>query len=129
MPPPEEAFQYEKAILWRKTSQDRYNETLIGDPEELDVRWDWTRRLVRTATVDQQPIDAIAEVKERIPVGSLMVLGTLEDVQAGTGDDDFPSERLEVITCDEVKDVKCNVVAYSVTLAWYKESQPEHGGD
>lgn len=127
VPPLEQMDLVDKAVLWLVEGVDRYNEPLIGDPEEIDVRWVWGRTQALSPTGMPIGIDAQAVSDRPIPVGSLMQLIELKHLPPGTGtNDEDLHDRMEVVTTKEGKDLKGRHTRYELGLVWFKSTLPEN---
>ena len=119
MPPIEEAFLTDTAILWEKEGQDSNNEPTFAEPEEIDVRWIIENR----ETTDTQGNSVITEVTVLascdIPIGSLLWLGCLEEwYEAGSAG--FITELMEVVVRKVTKDLKGRETRRRYGLMRYK---------
>lgn len=106
MPPPEEAYREQSAVLWRATgTYDRYGQPKLSAAEDVDVRWIQRRTEVQDAQGNTVTLDATVISVEDIPVGSEMWLGRLEDF-LGTGSGGPETEIHVVRTGSDSPDVK-----------------------
>lgn len=119
MPAPEFWGRWQKAVLWERTGYDRTGQpTVTASPVELDVRWDETFRQVPSRDRTPTTIEAVAVVTRDIPIGSLMWLGSLDDLP---GTDHTPSsDVMEVHSYNGVPDLKNRVTYREVNLKRFK---------
>lgn len=117
MPPIEEAYLTDLAVLWRKEGQDSNNEPEFAEPEEIDVRWIEKA----TETFDAQGNKIVTEITvivaetDTIPIGSLIWLGCLEEWYE-EGSSGFDTELMEVVVRKTTKDLKGREVRRSLGL-------------
>ncbi len=105
MPPLEEDYLFQDAVVWRRTGTDPYGEPLVADPEEIIVRWEEGTGEVRTAAGQTVTFDTKAWVEEDIPIGSTMWEGKLVDWY-GTGSGGTDSELMQVVKMTRIPDDK-----------------------
>ena len=124
MPPQEESHRLQKAVLWAKAGTDDYGQHTVGDPVEIDVRWNARRRETADPKGNPLVLDADAVVDRVIAVGSRMWLGELADwLGTGSGADD--EEIMEVMTYSETPDVKNRFSTRTVGLAHFRGSMSD----
>jgi hypothetical protein len=121
MPPLGRRRLKQRAVLWPKTGVDPYGQPSVqDDPIEIDVRWETKR----TETVDRNggtvALDARAAVPIQVADGSKMWLGRLSEFDAAAD-----NEVMEVVTYEEVPDVKGRDVRRVVGLRKFRSSAPE----
>lgn len=131
MPPLESMDRYQDAVLWPAAGEDRYGETLVGDPVAVKVRWHWTRRTMRGPDGKPITVDAVAVVDRAVEIGSLMWLGRLGDLPPGTDWREETAEALEVVAFEETTDLKGRPTnTYrEVGLGRTKDAAAEAAGD
>lgn len=112
-----------KAILWRHVGTDvNARATVSTVAEELNCRWDDTRRTVPGNDGVPIAIDATVTVEIEIPVGSRMSKGSISDLP-GTGQ--TPNRDVfEVMTSEESSDWRGVDVYRQVTLARAGDTLP-----
>jgi hypothetical protein len=123
MPPLETDDLVHKAVLWGRAGTDRYGRPKVGAPEELDVRWNWRRTEATDQAGNEVALDADVAVDRRIAPGSKMWRGELADWY-GTGSAGDDSELMEVVTYQEVDDVKGRETRRTVGLKRYEDKLP-----
>jgi len=119
MPPLETLDRHQKAVLWAFDSVDAFNEPIVEQPVEIDVRWVEKRQ----ESVDSQgtpiAIDATVTVDREIAVGSIMWKGTLDRVPATFTD-------LKVVAAyNETPDIKNRNVRREVKLTAWNNTLPQ----
>jgi len=120
MPHQESSHRNEKALLWEATGAfDNYGQPVVGDVEEIDVKWQWSKIGPRQPMIGTRTIDAIAHVGQAIREGSHMVLSDEEEWMAGSGVSD--NDVLEVVAYREAADVKSRGIRRLVMLAKFKD--------
>lgn len=125
MPPHELAWRYQKAVLWAarevrgRVVVDEHGEPRVGAPEEIEVRWVFGRTEALDSMGNTVSVDATAVVDRRIPEGSNMWLGCLED-WVGTGSGDEESNVMYVKAYNEALDIKGRVTARTIGLMYFR---------
>ena len=119
MPPQEQAFREQKALLWAFAGVDRYNKVLRADPVEIKVRW-----VNKSATRAELSIAATVIVDRAIDLQSLMWLGEEADwYGTGSGYDD--SAVMMVVIYDETPDINHREVYREVALQRFHGALPQ----
>ena len=109
MPPPEEAYQDQYAVLWRATGNyDRYGQPKLSAAEEIWVRWLQSKTQASDPQGNTVSLDATVISNEDIPAGSEMWLGRLDDF-LGTGSGGPDTELHVVKTVRNVPDLKARI--------------------
>ena len=117
MPPPEESYCWQCAVLWRASGNyDRYGQAKLEAPVEIDVRWLTRRTVSQDAQGNTIVLDATAVVLEDIPPESEMWLGRLEDF-LGTGSGGPDTEIHVVRTFRGVPDLRGQIYRRSLGLS------------
>lgn len=106
MPPLETMGRGQDAVLWPAAGEDRFGEVLLGDPVPVRVKWDWTRRVMRGPDGNPVVVDAVAVCDRRVEVGSLLRLGSIDDLPPGTDLSAEVSEAMQVVAYEETGAVK-----------------------
>lgn len=129
MPPLETSDRWQTATLWEYVGKDRFGQPKVSSaPVELSVRWNTTRRLVLAPDGNRVALDAEAVVNRKIGIGSVMFLGELDDWRGtGSGSAGEESELWEVVTYDEVPDLKGRNVRREIGLKKYRDTLPTLG--
>ena len=123
MPQPETSGRLQKAVLWERDGVDDYGQPTVGEGEELDVRWEFKEEDVLDPRGNPIRVDANAVVSQRIPVGSNMWLGSLND-WPGTGTPEPDDELMVVVAYQEVPDVRNRVSRRKVYLKRHRDALP-----
>ena len=105
-----------KAVLWRRIGTDSTGQPVVSNiAEQLDVRWDDTRREVLGKDGTPTAIDATASGLDReVPEGSAMWKGKIEDMP-GTGQVPI-LDVMRVVTCTPTDDIRGRSTYREVTL-------------
>lgn len=124
MPAPEQNDRCQKALLFEVVGVDEFNEPLISDPIELDVRWVWKATQMPGPNGNPVRVDSTVILDREVPIGSTMVESTLEDWY-GTGSAEGQHTIMEVVAMGITPDIKNRNVRYVGGLAYFKETQAE----
>lgn len=149
MPPFTQKYCTQDAVLWRAKGKDRFNELIIDSPESIKVRWEQSDREILDDKGNKIRLDGQVVVKERIPINSLLYLGTASEfvtdplgmTQGGvlglsqggvlyievSGSGLEGVEILQVVIYTEIPDVKGRRIRRTAGLIRYKETLPELG--
>ena len=120
MPHQESSHRNQKALLWEATGAfDNYGQPVVGDAEEIDVKWQWSKMGSRQPMIGSRPIEAIVHVGREISEGSHMLLGDEEEWLSGSGVSD--NDVYEVVSYQEATDVKGRGTRRLVKLARFKD--------
>lgn len=126
MPPPGRAWLRQKAVLWSRDGTDRYGQPKVeAEPVEVKVRWTETHQQARDSQGNPVTINAQVVANREITVGSLMWKGELEawyGTGSGGGED---TERMEVVSFDDTKDLKNRSETRTYNLSYYRPTQAE----
>ena len=113
------------ALLWEPTGTDRYGQTVVGDPAEVKVRWNTSRRNVLDAKGDTVALDATVIAKQVISIGSRLWKGLLDDwVGTGSGAAVTDEEVHEVKTVKITSDIKGRNTRYEYGLIKFRDIPP-----
>lgn len=121
MPFPEQDYRFQKAQIWQRKGDDPYGNPIIGDRQELTVRWE--DKQLEMIDPQGQPIriDALVIHVCSIEVGSIMWRGC----QADLPDDEVPTVGLmEVVALDDIPDVKGRAFRKTAGLKRYNDKLP-----
>lgn len=126
MPPPEEMYLEQRAILWEWQEVDDHNEVIVGRPVELWVRWNNTQSDMLTPEGNKIAVDAKVTTPREIPVGSIMWEGGFGDISGtGTGTDQVPETGLmQVKVAQESMDLRGQVCRYEYGLVFFRHTMP-----
>jgi hypothetical protein len=69
MPPLEDSFMNDTAVLWPFKGFDRHGELTVGSPVEITCRWSESDHKAMGAGGGTDPADAQVEVDQHIPIG------------------------------------------------------------
>ena len=111
MPPLEQQFRSQRAVLWMAVGFDDYGVPKVAAPVEIDVRWDETQSETKDAKGDMIQIDATVVVDRVITPGSVMWLGDVIDLLTP------PTNLKRVVSYQEVPDIRNRHVRKLVTVA------------
>jgi hypothetical protein len=125
--------RYQKVLLWRATgANDNYGQPVVGEPEEIRVRWNTGRSEALDNNGTKVSLDASLVVAERIPLGSLMWLAPLQGANTdtalaqwygvGSGSAVPDTELMYVKTYNESRDIRNRISARTVGLMKYKNT-------
>lgn len=118
MPPIETIGCIKKAVLWSFSGRDKYGQPVVSAAEEINVRWEPSRREILGEQSQPIATDVDVMVEQEITLGSIMRKGFLADVPS-------PADNLyEVIAYDETDDIKGVEVQRNVTLRRWKDGLP-----
>jgi hypothetical protein len=109
MPAVECGGRTQKAVLWEATGLDDYGQPVVGQPEEVLVRWDETD----AESPDAIAISATVVMPRRVAEGSEMWLGSLDDYGAQA----TAPTRMRVVSRSSVQDVRGRKVHHTAGLA------------
>lgn len=126
MPAPEARDRFQKALLWVADGFDGFGRPVVTGPTEINVRWKYVNSQMVGKDGVPIAIDATVVVNRLIPVGSVLILGKLQD-WVGTGSNDTPQTVMEVKGYNETPDIRNRATRYTVSLAFYKGQLPELG--
>lgn len=133
MPAIEEIDFLQRAVLMRDTgTRDAYGRVIVGDAEDIWVRWEWGQRQQLGAQGQPIAIDATVFAAEELPVGSRMWLAPDPRYSAveqflGTGSGGDDDDVMEIISGRIVPDIKNRFVRYQHALAWWKDNPEPRG--
>jgi hypothetical protein len=122
------AERTQDAVLWMAASgiTDRHGRFKVGEPVDIQVRWDDSKREMLDAQGNKIAVDAAAIVDRVITVGSRLWLGTLADyvgTGSGTGSSQVNpgdvSPVMEVKAFNHVRDLKGRDSFMTVGLVRY----------
>ncbi len=127
MPAQELSHRFQDAVLWPAVGYDDYGQVKVGAAVELvaaegtGVRWTNTRTEALDPEGNTISLDASAVVDRLIPVGSIMFLGTYDEI-CGTSSSN--QSLMQVKTYDEAPDIKNRVTAREVGMMRFRDSFP-----
>lgn len=121
MPSVETSDLVQTAVLWELSSKDNYNRPVVGVGEDIPVRWLKNRGESKSSEGDAQSKTVTVIVCQSIPIGSLLWLGSLNDI-VGTA---LPSTNLYIVTdYSETPDLKGRNFRRSVQAMRYTDLFP-----
>lgn len=111
-------FLQQKLVLWERTGSGVSGEALFAQPVELDCRWDDAQQQVM---VDGRVVISSAMIMSavRLPVGSVVRLGTLAEWQALSIFPKTPIKKyggFEVMRSDHTPDLDGSELLYTAYL-------------
>ena len=125
MPPIETDERNQVASLREYLRRDGYGEVVVSPAIELMVRWEWGRREATDPQGNTVTLDATVVVDRPVRIGSLMILGELEDEPPGTGGALWEDVDIyQVITSRTTPDIKARETRRTLGLMMYKRSLP-----
>jgi len=123
VPPLETSERHQQAVYWPLAGYDRHGEQRVGDPQEIDVRWEDRRGEMVDPQGNRVATDAYAHVDREIAVGSCMWKGSLADwLSAGSGLED--ARVMLVVAYREVPDVRGRELRRTLGLRKYGGAPP-----
>lgn len=128
MPAPEDLDRVQRAVYWPYLGVDEFGSIVVGEPQEIDVRWTINRTGSFDKTGNRTALDAKANVPFKLPLGSRLWLAPNPTYSAleqfyGTGSAGDYVEIMEVKTQSESPDLKGMDVMHSVGMLRF-ESKP-----
>lgn len=123
MPALETMDRHQTAVLWEKTGVDANNETVVGEPVEITVRWVNRPKQAGRPLNIPVTVDATVVVAQDVTIGSLMYLGTLEEFY-GTGSAGDDVQIMEVIAAPKTSDIKHRNWRRTLGLKFYRSRLP-----
>lgn len=112
----------QKAVLWPKyLGADQFGRQRIADPIEIDSRWEFGVNLSNTAIERAENVTATVFVDRKIDNGAILWKGSLEDLP------DYPEDLVEVLSYEEVPDIKGEEVQRTVVVGAYANRLPQAG--
>lgn len=120
MPSPEDYDVVDPAVLWAKSTTDRYGNVVFSSPVQIDVYWNQRRTMMRAPDGSKVAVDAQVAVDREVEVGSKMWLGELADWY-GTGSGGQDDEVMEVVAYTDSADLKQIDTRRVVGLARFKD--------
>lgn len=131
MPPLGQSGMHDDAVLWVLSQGfGDYSGTPAYDssPQALRVRWEPGRTLTRGPDGSLVAVDAQVWVNRRVEPKSLLWRGNIDDLPPVNSfadlSPDVQSEIMEVVTYNEVPDVKGRDPVFRLGLAWWRQTQP-----
>lgn len=122
MPKPIEVDELnQKAVLFPLEGRTIEAEPILGEPVEIEVRWDKTNRQMKLSDTETVLIDATVVLDRDAPLGTVLWEGELEDWY-GTGSNDVNTDRVVVVRQDSDFDVKRRSKRRVVYCMKYRES-------
>lgn len=118
---------YQPALFWAPAQNDQYGQPQVHPPVQIRVRWNTIRREWLDHQGNSVILDADAVVSQKVPIGSLMWLGTLEDwngVGSGSGSAELGDELCEVKNYTETPDIRNRYRRRTVQLLRYHDKLP-----
>lgn len=128
MPALETIDRYQAAVLWPFLRLDDHGETIIDQPEEVNVRWVWKQSQMLNDKGQPVAVNATVITDDDIPLGSIMWEGSLEDYYAvgSAGDADW---LMEVSSIGKAPDIKGRDYQFKYGLTFYRNERPRIDGE
>jgi hypothetical protein len=126
MPAPEITARFQRAILWPFVRFDDFGEPVVGDPEDVLVRWEFKQIDIRKPDGTPISLDAVAVVTQDIKTHSRMWLApdsaeSAIDQWYGSGSAGAENEDvMEVVTFNRTPDVRARKTRRTVGLKRYR---------
>lgn len=123
MPAPEHDNRRQKAVLWTRKGVNRQGQVTLNDPVEIMVRWKWVKREMVDRQGNTIAIDAEVVTVQDVAVGSVMWLGSLDDLP---GTALLPEvDAMAVVSAPTTPDIKGRFKARTLMLMRIKDTLPE----
>jgi hypothetical protein len=119
MPPLEDSFMNDTAVLWPFKGFDRHGEPVVDSPVEINCRWSESDHQAGGVGGGTDPAEAQVEVDQYIPIGSLMWKGLLEEWDATQ-----PHTLFQVVERTSSRDVKGRWRSRRVVLRKFSSKLP-----
>lgn len=94
------------AVYWECVARDRFSDPVLAPPDEIPIRWEWTRMEIIDVTGQSVQIDAMVCTGQRLREGSLLYLGDLNQYQGVGSGSTHEGNVLEVVRYQEATDVR-----------------------
>lgn len=121
MPPLEAMDRRGKAVLWPRLGIDGYSEPVVGDPVEIDVRWNDSRREMIDPGGNVVATDAQVIVGRDVPMNSILWQGEMADLPPSL----TPKAGLVIVKAiDFTPDIKGRNAFREVGAMRYKDKLP-----
>lgn len=123
-------MQFQVAVLWTVRGYDRRGQATVTDvAKEISVRWNTKRREVVQPNGNTIAYDASAVTHCPVAVGSIMWLGSLDQLLVGLEGQTIPQSSVrdqlfEVKACNVTPDIKGRESLTEVMLMRYKGVLP-----
>lgn len=119
-------------LLWEITGVNSFGDPVVGEPEELRVRWENGQKDIRKPDGTFVTVDATVMVTQDIKIGSTVWLAPNDDYSAltqflGSGSGDPDQDIMQVVTSSKIPDIKNRNVRRVLGVARFKEDRPEVG--
>lgn len=118
MPAPEVSNRHQTAVLWEVDGYDSHAEVTVGAPAAISVRWNNTQGRALDPQGNTVALDATVIVAQDVPVGSLMWLGTLAQLEA-VGN--TLTNLMQARTVEKTPDLKGRVHFRQLGLVKYRD--------
>ena len=118
MPTNETSHQTQKAVLWAANGHDDYGEWKVDTAVEIDIRLQQGSSKVKDSHGNLILVDSTAVVGQEVPVGSVLWVGSLDEVA------DTPVNLLQVKDALYVPDVKGRKVRRTLLLVRLSDTLP-----
>lgn len=118
MPDIERRGRHQKAVYWAYASRDRHGRSQVSSAVEVTVRWESVVREIAGEDGTPVGIDVTVWTDRTMAAGSILWLGAYADLPAS------PTNLQQVVTTEEVPDIKGRIIQYAVLLKNYGDALP-----
>ena len=124
MPPLEEADHYDDVVIWEATgAHDLHGDYVVNAPRQITARWEETKRGGTDSQGNTVTFDGTVFINERVPLGSKLWQGLLEDLP-----DPVDEDLCEVVAYNEVTSLKGRFTQRDCLIMRYRGSLPGEVG-
>lgn len=123
MPPIETAARCQTVMYWPYQGEDNYGEPLYGTGREVTVRWTDVHRSVRDAKGNLVSVDAEIVTDFALTVGDFLWKGSQSE-WVGTGSGSVIEDVMQVVSYDEIPDLKNRFIRRESNLGKYQGTLP-----
>ncbi len=121
MPSQESSHRFEKAVLFPRTGVDGYGKYVVGDAEEIQVRWTVTPSERVDKETNATVISGKCRVNRDVLVGSRIFQGTMDEwLGTGTGAND--NMLMDVTVSEKTPDLKARFHSRVLTVMRHMDS-------
>ncbi len=116
---------FQRAVVWAALGNDAYGGTKVDIPDEIAVRWKWTKTNMQDPKRGTITVDAVVRVAVDVPIDSLIWLGSLKDF-AGTAGPQLqtPEGLCQVKTFNFTPDIDNRFKSRTLGVIRYKGPLP-----
>lgn len=121
MPALEDSDLNEKAVIWPRVGADANGNPIVGDPEEIDVKWNERRGRIRLGN-ETSDYEAEIQVDQDILIGSAIWHGELADWSGVRPEES--RDVMEVIAFQKTPDLKGREYLREIVVRRLRNSWP-----